>query len=353
MNTDNSSLVSKLILLVLSLILVCLVLIVVRVYTDWKLEKAEASAAQAGDQSDESTEAAVEVRAPTPIRRPTTNNVRSIRRLPPSPPADAERLITQPSSESPNLGAVTFQDISGVGVVPGPGIGSDGAELLSHATNGVEIVGVATLLGMPKPEVAIDLGPTCGNLNRKRPTTRHYVVNSAGGLANVFVYISQGLKGHFEPPSKSVLLDQVGCMFEPYVFALQTGQTLQVRNSDPEFHNVHIAPRLNPEHNIAQTRKGQVNSFVFKKPEIFLGIKCDVHPWMFSYGCVVEHPFFSVTDTNGVFRLPPGLPAGHYTLTAAHLKAGTLTQEFEFRPGEPRGFSFQFLVPETTQAQNR
>ncbi len=353
MNTDNSSLVNKLILLVLSLILVCLVLIVVRAYTDRKLEKAEAVVAQEGTLQDEPAEMGVQVRPSSPIRRPTTNQVRSIGRVSTSPPADAERPVTQPSEESPNSGTATLVYVTGFGVVPGAGAAAEGAAVLSGATNEVEIFGFAKLLGMPKPEVAIDLGPNCGRLNRKRPTTRHYVVNSAGGLANVFVYISQGLTGHFEPPAKPVLLDQVGCMFEPYVFGLQTGQTLQIRNSDPEFHNVHIMPRLNPEHNIAQSRKGQVNSFVFKKSETFLGIKCDVHPWMFSYGCVVEHPFFSVTDTNGVFGLPPGLPAGRYTLTAAHLKAGTLTQEFEFRPGEPRAFSFQFMVPETTQAQNR
>jgi hypothetical protein len=221
------------------------------------------------------------------------------------------------------------------------------------ATNSAEVFGIATLLGMPKPEVVIDLGPNCGRLNRTRPTTRHYVVNSAGQLANVFVYISQGLTGRFAVSPKPVLLDQVGCMFEPYVFGLQTGQTLQVSNSDPELHNLHFTPRLNPEQNIAQARRGQVNSFVFKKPELFLRIKCDVHPWMFAYGCVVEHPFFALTDTNGAFRLPPGLPAGRYTLSAAHLKAGTLAQEFEFRAGEPRAFAFQFVVPETTQAQSR
>src|SRR5262249_17131393 len=249
-------------------------------------------------------------------------------------------------------GAVDFQAVSGFGVAPVVGA-VEGVEGAVTATNQADIFGVATLLGMPKPEVLIDLGSTCGKLNRKRPTTRHYVVNSAGQLANVFVYISQGLSRKFEAPRNSVLLDQVGCMFEPYVFGLQTGQTLRVRNSDPELHNLHFTPRFNPERNIAQGRKGQLDSFTFAKPELFLRIKCDVHPWMFAYGCVVEHPFFSITDTNGAFRLPPGLPGGRYTLTAAHLKAGTLAQEFEFRPGEPRAFAFQFMVPEATQAQSR
>jgi len=348
MNTDNASLVNKLILLVLSLILVCLVLIVVRAYTDRKLGSREAAVVQPSPPADEPAETRVEISPPAPIRRALTNQVRSTGGVLPSPRANADRPVGQPPFESPNSGAVAFQGITGFGVAPGVG----GVENAVPGTDGTEIFGVATLLGMPKPEIPIDLGPNCGRLNRNRPTTRHYVVNSAGQLANVFVYISQGLTGRFTVSPNPVLLDQVGCLFEPYVFGLQTGQTLQVRNSDPEFHNLHITPRLNPEQNIAQARQGQVNSFVFKKPELFLRIKCDVHPWMFAYGCVVEHPFFAVTDTNGVFRLPTGLPAGRYTLTAAHLKAGTLAQEFEFRPGEPRAFAFQFVVPDATQAQS-
>lgn len=352
MNTDNTSLVSKLILLVLSLILVCLVLIVVRAYTDRKLGNPEMAVAQASPPSEEPAETRVEISPPPLVRRPVTNQVRSAQGVSTSPGANAERPDAQPPSESPNSAAVAFQGISGFGVAPGAG-GVEGVVSGANGTTGAEIFGVTTLIGMPKHEIPIDLGPSCGRLNRKRPTTRHYVVNSAGQLANVFVYISQGLTGRFAVPSKDMLLDQVGCVYEPYVFGLQTGQVLAVLNSDPELHNVHFTPRVNPEHIIAQAKRGQVNPFIFKKPEIFLRIKCDLHPWMFSYACVVEHPYFALTDTNGGFRLPAGLPAGRYTLTATHLKAGTLAQEFEFRPGEPRAFAFQFVVPDTTQAQSR
>jgi hypothetical protein len=353
MNSDNTALVNKLILLVLTLILVCLVLIVVRAYSDRKSENTRLALAGVGTSIDESPDGEIAPASPTPpIRRPLTNQVRFARAVTPSPPTSTKGLDDQQSLEPPSSGADGFHVVTGIGVLPGASAGADGLELLAQATNGAELIGIATLLGMPKPEVLIDLGPSCGKLNPKRVTTRHYVVNSAGQLANVFVYIGQGLSSHFAVPSKPVLLDQVGCLFEPYVFGLQTGQKLQVRNSDPEFHNIHTTPRLNPESNFAQPGKSPVVTLVFKKPEIFLRFKCDVHPWMFSYACVVEHPFASVTDTNGVFRLPSGLPAGRYTLTATHLKAGTLAQEFEYRPGEPKAFAFQFVVPDATQAQS-
>ena len=177
-------------------------------------------------------------------------------------------------------------------------------------------------------------------------TTRHYVVNSEGGLANVFVYADLDRK--YSAHSTQVLLDQVGCTYEPYVLGVQTGQRLEIRNSDPEMHNVHFTPKRNPEINFSQ-HKGGVNYKVFDKPELFMRVKCDVHPWMFAYVSVSSHPFYAVTDTNGVFRLPRGLPAGRYTLTAAHLRAGMLWQEIDFRPGGQKAVRFQFIVPATSQ----
>jgi hypothetical protein len=220
-------------------------------------------------------------------------------------------------------------------------------------TNDGEIYGTATLLGTPKPEVAIDLGPACGKLNPGPVTTRHYVVNSEGRLANVLVYISEGSDRQKAPSTIApALLDQVGCMFQPYTLGLQIEQPLQVRNSDRELHNLHFTPRLNREINIGQPVQGQVNTFKFSKTEPFMRIKCDVHPWMFAYISVLDHPWFTITDTNGNFRLPRGLSAGRYTLTASHLKTGNLSQKIDFRPGEPKAIEFQFRVPDATQAQN-
>ena len=54
--------------------------------------------------------------------------------------------------------------------------------------------------------------------------------------------------------------------------------------------------------------QGKTTTKVFEKPELFIKVKCDVHPWMFAYICVVDHPWFAVTDQKGNFTLPPGLP---------------------------------------------
>lgn len=351
MNTDqNAALMNRLILLVLSLILVCLVLLVVRGYVKPGRASSPAPAAAEIAAAPEEPAPAAEPVEPLPTRplaRPSTNVVRAapvISRLTPPPPplpdaGDSEPWIVRDST------------IGFGGVSSSPGVGVGGGAVT--ATNDGEIFGIVTLLGTPKPEVAINLGPSCGRLNRQPVTTRHYVVNSERQLANVLVFIADVRAGEKVFPSAApVLLDQVGCMFQPYTLALLPGQPLQVRNSDPELHNIHFTPRSNREINVAQPLKWQVNTFSFYNPELFMRLKCDVHPWMFAYVSVVERPWFAITGTNGSFRLPGGLPAGRYTLAAAHLKSGSLSQQIDFRPGEPKAIEFQFTIPDATQAQS-
>jgi hypothetical protein len=182
-----------------------------------------------------------------------------------------------------------------------------------------EITGKITLKGTPKPEIPIDLGPACGPLNPNKVTTRHFVVGKDNGLANVFVYLKDAKAA--PATGEGAVLDQVGCMYEPYVMGVVAGQKFKVKNSDATLHNVHNTPKVagNKEYNVGQPLKGQVNDFMFEKPEILMRFKCDVHPWMFAYVGVVEHPYFAVTDKDGNYKIT-GVPDGKYTVVAYHLK---------------------------------
>jgi hypothetical protein len=66
---------------------------------------------------------------------------------------------------------------------------------------------------------------------------------------------------------------------------------------------------------------------------------------MFAYISVVPHPFFAVTDTNGVFRIPAGLPAGRYGVLAAHLKSGTSFQDVIVSEGAEHEVNFRIQLP--------
>ncbi|MDB6027756.1 MAG: hypothetical protein JWM68_3979 [Verrucomicrobiales bacterium] len=192
-----------------------------------------------------------------------------------------------------------------------------------------DITGKVTLKGTPPPEKEIPMDAVCGKLHTGPVKTRLYVVGADNGLANTFVYIKSGLPaGKKFEPTKPLLLDQVGCLYDPYISGVMVGQEFQIRNSDAVLHNVHTTPAVNPEleFNFGQPVQGQVSKKTLNKPEVMLRFKCDVHPWMFAYVGVVEHPFFAVTDKDGNFTIP-NVPPGKYTLEAKHMKAGVKPSE--------------------------
>jgi hypothetical protein len=354
MNPDNAPLVNKLTLLVLSLILVCLVLLVARAYRNPATGEPSAVAEQevVSDVIEEipPVETPAPARVPQPSRRvPTTNTARvSLPARPPPPVAgvasDAAASTQDHFTEVPiALVNLTESDRAGIPVVSG---------VTGNSRAGFPLGGRVTLTGTPKPEVEIPLTPSCGRINPNKVTTRHFVVSPDGGLANVLVYVQNASPGtrEVEPP----LLDQIGCMFEPYVLGVMTGAKFRIRNSDPELHNIHATPKSkdNREFNFGQV-PGQVGELSFAKPELFVRLKCDVHPWMFAYVNVLPHPHFAITDTDGFFTLPIGLLAGDYTIHAVHLKAGELTQQTTLGAGKARRLHFQFSATPSAQPQGR
>jgi hypothetical protein len=207
-------------------------------------------------------------------------------------------------------------------------------------TQAADITGKITLKGTPPPETPINItDPGCGK-NHPVPTkTRFYAVGSGGELSDVFVFLKDPTPGKAHAaPADSVLLDQKGCEYVPYVVGLQTKQKLMVRNSDPVLHNVHPTPTVagNKEANKAQLAGAPDLAFAFDNPEIFVRFKCDVHPWMFSYVGVMDHPYHGVTGKDGSFKIP-NVPPGKYHLVAFHRKThGTvdkaLTKEITVGP---------------------
>ena len=189
---------------------------------------------------------------------------------------------------------------------------------------GADITGTITLKGEPPREKVLPLDAMCRKTRPGEvPTTRFFLADKSGGLADVFVYL-KSVPGEFEPPATPVVIDQVGCEYVPYVLGAQKGQKIVVKNSDPILHNVHPTPRVkgNPEMNLAQLPApiGKDLTFVFDYPEMFLRFKCDVHRWMYAYVSVMDHPFFTVSGKDGSYTIK-NVPPGDYEIVAVHRKA--------------------------------
>jgi plastocyanin len=197
----------------------------------------------------------------------------------------------------------------------------------------------------PKVEaVKMSGDPVCLKENQGKTINREdMVVNSNGTLANVFVYVKEGVKKDAVPavPTEPVVFDQRGCNYTPHVFGIRVNQTLKILNSDPTLHNVHSMAKTNSAFNLGMAKQGQSIEKKFTKPEIGVRIKCDVHGWMTGWANVVDHPYFAVSDQTGKFSIS-GLPPGEYTIEAWHEKLGTQTQKITVKEGASATADFTF-----------
>lgn len=168
--------------------------------------------------------------------------------------------------------------------------------------------------------------PTCQSAHEGPVYDNSTVISAEGQVQWAFVYVKRGLEGYVIPPAEGVVvLDQVGCMYVPHVFGLQTDQTLEILNSDATLHNIHALPHTpNKAFNIAHPNTpGLIHRKRFANPDVMVEFQCHVHPWMTAYGGVLPHSFFSVTDAAGTFAIP-NLPPGDYTVAAWHETLGEL-----------------------------
>jgi plastocyanin len=172
---------------------------------------------------------------------------------------------------------------------------------------------------------------------------RRQIDGENGGLSNVVVAVRNAPKAGGVKKTTPVVLDQVGCMYTPAAIALQTGQTLRIRNSDDLLHNVNARAVANARFNIAQPRKGMEKEVVFDKAETYFPVGCDVHPWMRAYVAVFDHPFFAVTKMDGSFEID-GLPPGEYEIEATHPTLKTMTGRASVKAGASAKFDLTFTV---------
>ena len=211
------------------------------------------------------------------------------------------------------------------------------------AGTSVSVKGTVKFEGTAPKLARIDMSqdPLCTKAHPTPATTEEVVVGTTGGLANVVVYVSDGLTSHdFQPPQQPAVLEQKGCQYKPHVLALEANQKLDVVNSDETTHNIHPSPNNNREWNMTQPH-GMPLEKTFAREEIAIPVKCNVHPWMKGYIAVFKHPYFAVTDKNGDFELRD-VPPGTYTITAWQEKLGTQTQKVTVGANEAKTVDFAF-----------
>jgi plastocyanin len=193
------------------------------------------------------------------------------------------------------------------------------------------ITGVVSFKGAAPKIKPLDMSsdPGCPS---QQPQPADVIVVNGGKLANVFVYVKEGLpQGAFAVPSEPVVLDQKGCRYQPHMLGIMAGQQLKVLNSDAANHNVHPMPAGNAEWNESQRPTDKPILKTFAKPEMMIPVQCNQHNWMRAYINVLPHPYFAVSGPDGKFAIQ-NLPPGEYTLAAVHEKFGEQTMKVKVGP---------------------
>jgi len=226
------------------------------------------------------------------------------------------------------------------------------------AGNEASLIGSILVKGETPRRIKYDMSadPVCEELNHP-PALSDDVLTSDQGLLNVVVYVKSGgpLDSYrFEVPESEVVLERKKCMFVPHVLGVRVGQKLSFFSSDPTQHNTHPTPKLNPEWNQSQAPGTAPFVKAFSRPEQFIRVKCNQHPWEHAFVGVFAHPFFAVSDQLGNYEIR-GLPPGTYKLVAWHERLGEQEMEITVRPGENRriDFTFDFEVLEKRRVKEQ
>jgi plastocyanin len=175
----------------------------------------------------------------------------------------------------------------------------------------------------PKPaKIDMSQDAACKGTN-----TAETIVADGGNLANVFVYVKDGLGNRtFDVPTTPVTIDQQGCKYHPHILGVMTGQNIEIKNDDQTTHNIHPTPQANREWNESQPPAAAPIDKNFAREEIMLPVKCNQHPWMRMYINVVKSPFYAVTGPDGKYEIK-GLPPGDYTIAFVQEKLGEQDQK--------------------------
>jgi hypothetical protein len=202
------------------------------------------------------------------------------------------------------------------------------------------ITGTVSFRGAPPKLPTLDMSadPMCPQKAQPAET----VVVSNGKLANVFVYVKQGLpQGSYPVPSQPVVLDQKECRYFPRMMGVMAKQPLKVLNDDQAIHNIHDMPSNNPQWNETQMPTDQPITKSFTRPEMMVPLQCNQHPWMRAYVNVMPHPYFAVSGADGSFEIR-NLPPGDYTLAAVHEKFGERTLNVRVEPQQTAKAPFEY-----------
>lgn len=149
---------------------------------------------------------------------------------------------------------------------------------------------------------------------------------------DVVVYIEEVNGNNYPAPEEKGVLDQLNLTFVPHVIAVQKGTKIDFPNSDSVRHNLYSPPDCCKQFNLGTYDVGVVKTVDFDQV-CSVPLLCNVHAEMSAYVLVLENPYFSVTEKDGVFKIE-NVPPGTYKVSAWHEKLRTVTKDVTVEAGK-------------------
>jgi plastocyanin len=125
---------------------------------------------------------------------------------------------------------------------------------------------------------------------------------------------------------------QLGMQFHPALLPVQVGAAVAFPNGDDFYHNVFSYSKTK-RFDLGRYRKNDRPPVeVFDKPGV-VKLYCEIHKHMRGTILVLDTPYFTATQTNGVYQLKD-LPAGQYRLKAWIDEKHVYEKPVELVPGQ-------------------
>ena len=212
--------------------------------------------------------------------------------------------------------------------------------------NGGTILGKVTLAGgNPRPMafnlVTIPDAVYCGRISTGTGwrIVEDFLIAPDGALKDAVVML-KGIKKGKPFITKKVRVEAIDCDFLPFVNVMKKQDELTVVNMDPIEHDIQgyetarergarvLFNRplpMNPFHKVLgmmnshkhMPGKPMIEHVHLRKGRNIFVMQCGFHPYMFSWGLIVENPYYAITKESGEFEISD-VPPGDYLLTVWH-----------------------------------
>jgi plastocyanin len=169
---------------------------------------------------------------------------------------------------------------------------------------------LALLLLLAAPALA--LPAAAETLKGKLVLVEKGKVQSSREARNSIVWWQPRTPVKVQPAAAPLEMTTVRKEFLPRVLAVPAGSRVRFPNQDPILHNVFSVSGEN-RFDLGLYKQGEAKEALLRQPGI-VNVFCNVHHSMVGYIAVLETPFYTSADGDGVFELK-NLPAGPGTLT--------------------------------------